>query len=118
MENGRSRLQQAQENVEEVKVIMLENLNKADERSGKLGELESRADQLQEMSKSFSKTTTKVKNQKRWENMKMKVIIVVGAIVLCAIIGIIVYSLSGSGSPTESSPMDEEKSLRSTTESG
>ena len=41
-----SRLQQTQEKVEEVKVIMLDNLNKADERSGKLGELENRADSL------------------------------------------------------------------------
>ncbi len=39
-ENGKSRLQQVQDDVEEVKGIMLENLNKADERSGKLEELE------------------------------------------------------------------------------
>lgn len=45
-ENGKNRLQQAQEDVEEVKVIMLDNLNKADERTGKLGELEDRADML------------------------------------------------------------------------
>lgn len=45
-ENGKSRLQQAQEDVEEVKVIMLDNLNKADERSDKLDDLEGRADEL------------------------------------------------------------------------
>lgn len=45
-ENGRSRLQRAQEDVEEVKGIMLDNLNKASERSGKLEDLEDRADQL------------------------------------------------------------------------
>lgn len=45
-ENGKSRLQQTQEEVEEVKIIMLDNLNKADERSGKLEDLEDRADQL------------------------------------------------------------------------
>lgn len=47
-ENGKSRLEQAQEDVEEVKVIMLDNLNKADERSDKLGDLEDRADELLE----------------------------------------------------------------------
>lgn len=47
-ENGKSRLQQAQEDVKDVTVIMLDNINKADERSGKLGELENRADQLLE----------------------------------------------------------------------
>lgn len=45
-ENGKNRLQQAQEDVEEVKVIMLDNLNKADERAGKLDDLEDRADEL------------------------------------------------------------------------
>lgn len=34
--------------MDEVKVIMLENLNKADERSGKLEELEDRAEDLLE----------------------------------------------------------------------
>lgn len=47
-ENGHSRLQQAQQDVEEVREIMLDNLNKASEREGKLGDLENRADQLLE----------------------------------------------------------------------
>lgn len=47
-ENGRSRLQQAQDDVNEVTDIMLDNLNKASEREGKLGELENRADELRE----------------------------------------------------------------------
>ena len=54
------------EEVEEVKVIMLDNLNKADERSGKLGELENRADSLlakvngkQEMKSNKSKSHTR-----------------------------------------------------------
>lgn len=34
--------------MEEIKVIMLDNMNKADERAGKLGELEDRADKLLE----------------------------------------------------------------------
>ncbi len=33
-----------QDDVEEIKVIMLDNMNKADERAGKLGELEDRAE--------------------------------------------------------------------------
>lgn len=47
-ENGKSRLEQTKEDVEDVKVIMLDNLNKADERAGKLNELEDRADVLLE----------------------------------------------------------------------
>ncbi|XP_008282394.1 vesicle-associated membrane protein 5 isoform X2 [Stegastes partitus] len=48
MENGKSRLQQTQDDVEELKDIMLDNLNKADERNEKLGELENRAEDLLE----------------------------------------------------------------------
>uniref|UniRef100_A0A8C6SG38 V-SNARE coiled-coil homology domain-containing protein n=1 Tax=Neogobius melanostomus TaxID=47308 RepID=A0A8C6SG38_9GOBI len=46
LEDGKSRLQKTQEDVEEVKVIMLDNLNKADERAGKISDLEERADNL------------------------------------------------------------------------
>ncbi|XP_051981844.1 vesicle-associated membrane protein 5-like isoform X2 [Xyrauchen texanus] len=99
--NGQSRLRQAQEGVEEVKVIMLDNLNKADERSGKLGELENRADQLLEKSKSFSKTSTKVKQKKRWENNKYKYIIAaVVATVILIIIVAVAMSLSKEGTIT------------------
>lgn len=45
-EKGQSRLRQAQQDVEDIKVIMLNNIDKADERAGKLGELEDRADKL------------------------------------------------------------------------
>ncbi|CAJ1068299.1 vesicle-associated membrane protein 5 [Xyrichtys novacula] len=75
MENGKNRLQQAQEDVEEVKGIMLDNLNKADERAGKLDDLEDRADELLAKSKAFEKTANQVKQKKRWENKKMKVLV-------------------------------------------
>lgn len=54
-ENGRSRLQQAQQDVDEVCDIMMDNLNKASEREGKLGELEDRADQLLEQVNKMAK---------------------------------------------------------------
>lgn len=47
-DNGQSHLRQAQENVEEVKLIMLDNLNKSGERTVKLVDLDNRADQLLE----------------------------------------------------------------------
>ncbi|XP_016130742.1 vesicle-associated membrane protein 5-like [Sinocyclocheilus grahami] len=88
MENGQSSLRQAQQDVEDIKVIMLDNRNKADERAGKLGELEERADKLLVKSKQFSKTSIKVKQKKRWENIKYKVII--AAVVAAVLLGIIV----------------------------
>ncbi|XP_055017471.1 vesicle-associated membrane protein 5 [Boleophthalmus pectinirostris] len=93
-ENGRSRLQKTQEEVEEVKIIMVDNLNKADERAGKLTDLEERADNLLLKSKAFEKTTVKVKQQKQWENNKMKIIFVaIGIAVGAIIIGLIVYAI-------------------------
>ncbi|XP_042277414.1 vesicle-associated membrane protein 5 [Thunnus albacares] len=94
MENGKSRLQQAQEDVEEVKVIMLDNLNKADERSTKLGELEDRADELLAKSKAFEKTANQVKQKKRWENKRMKVFIAIFVAVVILIILIVSIYLS------------------------
>lgn len=87
-DNGQSHLRQAQENVEEVKLIMLDNLNKSGERTVKLVDLDNRADQLLEQSKGFSKTAIKVKQKKRWENIKYKVIAAV--VVATVVLGIIV----------------------------
>ncbi|XP_051524499.1 vesicle-associated membrane protein 5-like [Myxocyprinus asiaticus] len=107
MENGQSRLRQAQESVEEVKVIMLDNLNKAEERSGKLGELDNRAEQLLQKSKSFSRTATKVKQKKRWENIKCKVIIV--AVVVLIIIVAVVVAVIFRGMDRTTIPTQEPK---------
>ncbi|XP_068577057.1 vesicle-associated membrane protein 5 [Cebidichthys violaceus] len=94
MENGKNRLQQAQDDVEEVKGIMLDNLNKADERSGKLDELEERADHLLEKSKAFEKTAKKVEQQKRCENQKMKIVFIsVGVVAALIIVGLIIFAI-------------------------
>ncbi|KAG5840309.1 hypothetical protein ANANG_G00187450 [Anguilla anguilla] len=65
MEKGKDRLRQAQEEVEE-----------------------NRADELLEKSKGFKKTTTKLKQQNRWENMKMKV--VVGGILAVVVVVLVI----------------------------
>ncbi|XP_026997698.2 vesicle-associated membrane protein 5 [Tachysurus fulvidraco] len=102
MENGRSQLQQAQQDVDEVRDIMLENLTKASEREGKLGDLENRADQLLEQSKVFSKTANQVKQKKQWEHMRMKVIlaVIVGVVLLVVVTAVtaIIMSTSKGGS--------------------
>ncbi|KAA8578933.1 hypothetical protein FQN60_017533 [Etheostoma spectabile] len=122
MENGKDRLQQTQDDVEEVKVIMLDNLNKVDERSGKLGELEDRTDELlakkqcevtlangatwelcdlqthlqKEKCKTFEKTTYKVKQKKRWENKKMKVVFIgIGVAAGLIVLGLIIFAIVG-----------------------
>lgn len=47
-------------------------------------------------SKAFSKSAGKVKQQKWWEHMKMKVLLTgIGVVVAAIIIGIVVWSASG-----------------------
>ncbi|XP_037115762.1 vesicle-associated membrane protein 5 [Syngnathus acus] len=90
--NGKSRLQQAQEDAEEVKDIMLDNLNKAEERSGKLGDLEDRADELLRKSKTFEKKSNQVKEKTRWKNKKVKIVLIAVAVVVALIVvGLIIY---------------------------
>ncbi|XP_059920197.1 vesicle-associated membrane protein 5 [Gadus macrocephalus] len=92
MMNGKSRLQWAEEEVSEVKGIMMDNLKKADERADKLEDLDDRAEDMLAKSKSFEKTTQKVKQKKRWENMRTKMVLVgVGVAALLIVIGIIIY---------------------------
>uniref|UniRef100_A0A1A8FLX0 Vesicle-associated membrane protein 5 n=1 Tax=Nothobranchius korthausae TaxID=1143690 RepID=A0A1A8FLX0_9TELE len=96
MENGKSRLQQAQEEVEEVKEIMLDNLNKADERHNKLSDLEVQAEELMEKGKVFEKSTYKVKQQKRCHNQKTKrVVIGVAVGVVVIIVALVLFFVLG-----------------------
>ncbi|KAA0717028.1 hypothetical protein E1301_Tti009878 [Triplophysa tibetana] len=98
-ENGHNRLRQAQDGVEEVKIIMLENIDKSNERSVKLVDLEHRAVELKQKGERFSKTAAKVKQKKRWENYKYKVII--AAVISVVVIGIIVAIIMALGQETE-----------------
>ncbi|XP_054467407.1 vesicle-associated membrane protein 3-like isoform X2 [Anoplopoma fimbria] len=97
MENGKNRLQQTQDDVEEVKVIMLDNLNKAEEKSEKLHELEDRADELHSKAKVFELAAEKVKQKytkKRCEGQKMKwVFIGIGVVVGLIILGLIIRAI-------------------------
>ncbi|KAG9354901.1 hypothetical protein JZ751_001614 [Albula glossodonta] len=101
-----------QDEAEEVKGIMLDNLNKANERSGKLSELNDRADQLHEKSKGFAKTTGKVKKQKRWEHIKTKAMLggILAAVVVVIVVVVIVMTSSGS----DSSSLPEEHRSQTT----
>ncbi|KAM9822920.1 vesicle-associated membrane protein 5 [Syngnathus typhle] len=90
--NGKSRLQQAQEDAEEVKDIMLDNLNKAEERSGKLGDLDKRGDELRRKAKTFEKIARKPNKKRIWKNKTMKIVLITVAVVVALIVvGLIIY---------------------------
>ncbi|XP_048858783.1 vesicle-associated membrane protein 5 [Brienomyrus brachyistius] len=98
MENGKNRLQQVQDDAEEVKGIMLENLQKVEDRSGKLRELEDRADQLLVQSKAFQKTTATVKRRACLQAMKMRLLLggLVAVLLVIVIVVIIILTVPSS----------------------
>lgn len=81
-----SKLEQTQQQVNEVVGIMRVNVEKVLERDQKLSELDSRADALQEGGKRFEQQAQKLKRKYWWKNIKMMIIIGVIAIILLIII--------------------------------
>ncbi|XP_032646180.1 vesicle-associated membrane protein 5 [Chelonoidis abingdonii] len=92
-------LDQCQKETEEVTQIMLVNYSKVLDREAKLSDLDDRADELRNMSSSFSRTTKTVAQKKRWENRKYKIFLalVVVVVVLIILAVILWLSLRGAG---------------------
>ncbi|XP_028319166.1 vesicle-associated membrane protein 8 isoform X2 [Gouania willdenowi] len=82
-----AKLDQVQGQVNEVKVILSDNINKVLERGDRLDDLIGKTDDLQASADSFQKTSTRVARKYWWKNMKMMIII--GVVVLIALILII-----------------------------
>ncbi|XP_061119486.1 vesicle-associated membrane protein 5-like [Conger conger] len=81
-----------QEEVDEVTVIMQENLNRVEERSEKLSDLDKRSEILRTHSVRFSKTARKVKVEKQKENRKMKLLLA-GGVLLAVLVLIIIIAV-------------------------
>ncbi|KAM5320593.1 vesicle-associated membrane protein 3 [Glossophaga mutica] len=86
------RLQQTQNQVDEVVDIMRVNVDKVLERDQKLSELDDRADALQAGASQFETSAAKLKRKYWWKNCKMWAIGI--SIVVIIIIIIIVLSVS------------------------
>ncbi|KAK5600184.1 hypothetical protein CRENBAI_005805 [Crenichthys baileyi] len=78
---------QVQSQVNEVKVILKDNINKVLERGDRLDDLIGKTDDLQASADSFQRTSTRVARKYWWKNIKMMIII--GVIVLIILILII-----------------------------
>ncbi|MED6236180.1 hypothetical protein CHARACLAT_009846 [Characodon lateralis] len=78
---------QVQSQVNEVKVILKDNINKVLERGDRLDDLIGKTDDLQASADSFQRTSTRVARKYWWKNIKMMIIIgVIGLIILILII--------------------------------
>ncbi|XP_037548191.1 vesicle-associated membrane protein 8 isoform X2 [Nematolebias whitei] len=78
---------QVQSQVNEVKVILKDNINKVLERGDRLDDLIGKTDELQDSANSFQRTSTRVARKYWWKNVKMMIII--GVVVLIVLILII-----------------------------
>ncbi|XP_041825304.1 vesicle-associated membrane protein 8 [Melanotaenia boesemani] len=81
------KLDQVQTQVNEVKVILKDNINKVLERGDRLDDLIGKTDDLQASADSFQRTSTRVARKYWWKNIKMMIII--GVVVLIVLILII-----------------------------
>ncbi|XP_047425708.1 vesicle-associated membrane protein 8 [Mugil cephalus] len=84
---GTSQLDQVQGQVNEVKVILKDNINKVLERGDRLDDLIGKTDDLQATADSFQRTSTRVARKYWWKNVKLMILI--GVIVLIIVILII-----------------------------
>ncbi|XP_016360451.1 vesicle-associated membrane protein 8-like [Sinocyclocheilus anshuiensis] len=84
------KLNQVQDQVNDVKVILKDNINKVLERGERLDDLIGKTDDLQATADSFQRTSTRVARKMWWRNTKMMIII--GVVVLAIIILIILLA--------------------------
>jgi len=79
--------------VEEVRELMTQNIEKLMDREVKLNDLSDKAENLAANAEHFSTTARKVKRKMWWQNLKMKIILgVVVSVILIIIIVVILYS--------------------------
>ncbi|KAM8871799.1 vesicle-associated membrane protein 8 [Synchiropus splendidus] len=84
---GPAKLDHVQGQVNEVKVILSDNINKVLERGDRLDDLIGKTDDLQATADSFQRTSTRVARKFWWKNIKMMILI--GVVVLIIFILII-----------------------------
>ncbi|XP_040914446.1 vesicle-associated membrane protein 8 isoform X2 [Toxotes jaculatrix] len=87
---GSTQLDHVQGQVNEVKVILKDNINKVLERGERLDDLIGKTDDLQASADSFQRTSKQVARKYWWKNIKMMIII--GIILAIIIILIILFA--------------------------
>ncbi|KAL3876456.1 hypothetical protein ACJMK2_034301 [Sinanodonta woodiana] len=84
-----------QSQVDEVKGVMTQNIEKVIERGERLDDLLDKTDELQAQSSTFQKTANKIKKKYWWKNLKMKIIIAI--VIFIIIVGIVLAIIFGGG---------------------
>jgi vesicle-associated membrane protein 4 len=86
LQESRDKTAQVQEQVDEVKSIMQQNVDKAIQRGETLEELEAQTSRLQESAGQFNKNAAQVKENLRWKKMRRAIIISVVVLVILAVL--------------------------------
>ncbi|CAG9770140.1 unnamed protein product [Ceutorhynchus assimilis] len=81
-----TKLQQTQQQVDEVTEIMKINVQQVIERGSKISEMDERTKHLAECSKMFEKTGKRLDRKMWWKDMKMRIILATVGVVLLTII--------------------------------
>ncbi|EGD75285.1 hypothetical protein PTSG_12511 [Salpingoeca rosetta] len=85
-------LSRARQEVDQVKGIMVQNIEKVLQRGEQIDLLVDKADTLHDEAKRFQRTSRKLKNQMWWQNKKMCLLITGVLLALALIIGLIIWS--------------------------
>ncbi|KAF3941649.1 Synaptobrevin-1 [Dactylella cylindrospora] len=84
--NGQSRTAQIQAQIDDTIGIMRDNINKTTERGQNLNQLQNKTNDLADSAQGFRRGANRVRKQMWWKDMKMRLCLVVGIIVLLAVI--------------------------------
>ncbi|XP_067941717.1 vesicle-associated membrane protein 7-like [Watersipora subatra] len=101
--------------VDDVKGVMTENIEKVMERGEKLDDLIDKTTDLEVSANTFRRTTRAVARKYWWQNMKMKIIIAVVIIVILVVIALIICGSLGVFSPKSGGAGGDDNGGASTT---
>ncbi|CEJ86320.1 Putative Synaptobrevin [[Torrubiella] hemipterigena] len=83
---GNARTQALQAQIDDTVGVMRDNINKVSQRGERLDALQDKTDNLAQSAQGFRRGANRVRKQMWWKDMKMRVCIVIGVIVLLLII--------------------------------
>ncbi|KAK6537788.1 hypothetical protein TWF694_010696 [Orbilia ellipsospora] len=84
--NGQSRTAQIQAQIDDTIGIMRDNLTKTTERGQNLNQLQNKTNDLSNTANGFRRGANRVRKQMWWKDMKMRLCLIFGIIILIAVI--------------------------------
>ncbi|KAI1189222.1 synaptobrevin-domain-containing protein [Nemania serpens] len=85
-QGGNSRTQALQAQIDDTVGVMRENINKVSQRGERLDALQDKTDNLAVSAQGFRRGANRVRKQMWWKDMKMRMCIIAGIIILLVII--------------------------------